>query len=82
MDSDITSSARTGQGLTGLPSADKTPVQPLYIHLVGVDHDSAERAIADLGDLGEELILTTGLEVDLDFHSMCGYSGVSLPNVL
>lgn len=38
-------------------------IQPLYIHLVGVDHDSAERAIADLGDLGEELILTSGLEV-------------------
>ena len=45
--------------------------QPLYIHLVGIENETAEHALSTLGDGGEKLILTSALEVGCFYAIIC-----------
>lgn len=49
----------------GASSSGRLGEQPVYIHLVGIEDDAAEKALSALGERGQRLILTSTLEVSL-----------------
>ena len=65
--SSVLQDSRQGASVSGRPGLAE---QPVYIYLVGIAEDDAEKALSALGDRGQRLILSSTLEVRIFCDSL------------